>query len=97
MGLLHDTVFSPIRAAYSLVSKVRAPVGCRIWSHTLKGLLTNLNALPVTVGKDQKAVLLKHWEGTEDILLREEVGGGQPRDWLIEKRLDFSLGFRWPY
>lgn len=74
---VHDTLFSPIRAADSLVPKVRAPIACMIWSHTLKGLLTNLNASGMTrVGKDQKAVLLRYRAGTEDILLREEVDVG---------------------
>jgi len=33
-GLLHDTLFSPLRAADSLGPKVRASVVCMIWSHS---------------------------------------------------------------
>lgn len=53
MGILHETMFSPFRVAYSLVPEVTAPAACLIWSHTLQGPLTILNVLPMTiVGKD---------------------------------------------
>lgn len=42
-------------------------------------------------------MLLKYGEGTEDVLLREEVGGRQPSDWLVEKSLTLPWGSGWPH
>lgn len=75
VGLLHETVFSPIVTACSLCPQVQSTRNLHDLEPRFKGSLTKRQC--TATGQSREGSESSAFEGPADLFFREEIGGGQ--------------------